>query len=315
MNWVDGVRGTGNVLAIMVFAGLIAFVGDRVGHQVGRKRLTLFNIRPRYTSTIVAISTGMVIALIVTLGAILASEQVKTAFFKLSSINQQISQLQTQEKELEKKVNNGHLVIPTGVPVAPFDQVLFSGDSAQQRDARVKQYYRSVVEYVNRAYPPRGLKPFVAPANADLLLEKFSGDLKMQAMLSSGDVMIIATSDQNLYANDQIHFTIGATPDTRKFKRGEPIAQLVIPRGNKANFNLAELQLTSYVAAAARQAGLPDYFASNVQPAQWIPGPDQMQQMLSSQHEYVMTAYAWVDIYPHTGGIPIAIALAPAPAK
>ena len=54
--------------AVMAIAGGVAYVGDRVGHQVGRKRLTLFGIRPRYTSTIIAIATGMIIALVVTLG-------------------------------------------------------------------------------------------------------------------------------------------------------------------------------------------------------------------------------------------------------
>ena len=35
----------------------------------------------------------MIIALVVTLGAIFASEQVKTAFFKLTSLNAQIAEL------------------------------------------------------------------------------------------------------------------------------------------------------------------------------------------------------------------------------
>ncbi len=74
-------RGIGIVLFIVVLAGVIAYIGDRVGHQVGRKRLTLFNIRPRYTSTIIAVATGMIIAFVVTLAAIFASNQVKVAFF------------------------------------------------------------------------------------------------------------------------------------------------------------------------------------------------------------------------------------------
>ena len=71
------------VIIIIVMAGAIAYVGDRVGHQVGRKRLTLFGLRPKYTSTIVAVGTGMLIALIVTLGALAASSYVRTAFFRL----------------------------------------------------------------------------------------------------------------------------------------------------------------------------------------------------------------------------------------
>ena len=71
----------------MIVAGGIAYVGDRVGHQVGRRRLTLFGIRPRYTSTIVAIGTGMLIALSVTLVALLLSSEVRTAFFRMNQMH------------------------------------------------------------------------------------------------------------------------------------------------------------------------------------------------------------------------------------
>ena len=107
MNCVEIIRGIGNVVLVMALAGAVAYVGDRVGHQVGRRRLSLFGIRPRYTSTIVAIATGMLIALVVTLVAIFASQEVKTAFFKLNTINQQISELQARQRDLEAKVNSG----------------------------------------------------------------------------------------------------------------------------------------------------------------------------------------------------------------
>ena len=110
MNFVEIVRGIGNLAVVMAIAGAVAYVGDRVGHQVGRRRLSLFGIRPRYTSTIVAIATGVIIALVVSLTAIFASQEVKTAFFKLNSINQQIGELQARQRDLEAKVNNGRLV-------------------------------------------------------------------------------------------------------------------------------------------------------------------------------------------------------------
>src|ERR1700736_3034554 len=76
-----------SVLGITIVAGVIAYIGDRVGHQVGRKRLTLFGLRPKYTSTIVAVATGMLIALSVTSVALIGSQQVRTAFFRLGQIN------------------------------------------------------------------------------------------------------------------------------------------------------------------------------------------------------------------------------------
>ncbi|MGB6600729.1 MAG: DUF3084 domain-containing protein, partial [Candidatus Cybelea sp.] len=120
MNLVEIVRGIGNIAVVMGLAGAVAYVGDRVGHQVGRKRLSLFGIRPRYTSTIVAIATGMFIALVVSLAAIFASEQVKTAFFKLTTLNAQINEMQARQRDLEAKVNTGRLVLPVDTLMVPF---------------------------------------------------------------------------------------------------------------------------------------------------------------------------------------------------
>ena len=48
-----------SVFGITIVAGAIAYIGDRVGHQVGRKRMTLFGLRPKYTSTLVAVWRGL----------------------------------------------------------------------------------------------------------------------------------------------------------------------------------------------------------------------------------------------------------------
>ena len=77
MDFIDLLRGAGIIFFIVALAGVIAYAGDRIGHQVGRKRLTLLNIRPRYTSTIIAVATGMIIALVVTLAAIFATTKSK----------------------------------------------------------------------------------------------------------------------------------------------------------------------------------------------------------------------------------------------
>ncbi len=66
----------------------------------------------------------MFIALVVSLAAIFASEQVKTAFFKLNSINQQITELQARQRDLEAKVNNGRLVLPVDTLMVPFYRII-----------------------------------------------------------------------------------------------------------------------------------------------------------------------------------------------
>ena len=260
MNLVEIVRGIGNVAFVMAIAGAVAYVGDRVGHQVGRKRLSLFGIRPRYTSTIVAIATGMIIALVVTLVAIFASQQVKTAFFKLNSINQQITELQARQRDLETKVNTGRLVLPVDTLMVPFYRIIPQSAPPAQRLATIRDYYFFAVKYVNATYPRLGLKPYVKPADADKKLAGLANDLTTAAELSQANVMLTVTSDQNLFENDQIHFAINVTTDMRYFQKNQVIAQLVIPGKSGASINIALIQLAELRighGSAAASAALP----------------------------------------------------------
>jgi hypothetical protein len=313
VNFVDILRGIGNVAFVMAIAGAVAYVGDRVGHQVGRKRLTLYGIRPRYTSTIVAIATGMVIALVVTLVAIFASNEVKTAFFRLNSINQQIAELQARERDLETKVNTGQLVLQVDTLMVPFYRVIQSNATPTQRLEAIRAFYFDSVKYVNANYTraPFSLKPYPIPPDVDKKLESSANDL--EAKLSQSNVLLTATSDQNLFANDQIHFEINATRDVRFYTKDQPIAELTITGNSGANMTLATYQLLNAVSANARRLGLPSFLADNVRPLQSIPDLNQMQQMISKPGNYVLTAFAAEDFYPHIGGIPVVVVLTPLP--
>ena len=49
------------ILVLVITGGAIAFIGDRLGSKVGKKKLSLFGLRPRHTSIIVTIVTGILI--------------------------------------------------------------------------------------------------------------------------------------------------------------------------------------------------------------------------------------------------------------
>ena len=311
MNFIEIVRGAGNVGIVLLLAGAVAYVGDRVGHQVGRRRLSLFGIRPRYTSTIIAIGTGMVIALVVTLVAIFASQQVKTAFFKLNSINQQITELTRREQDLEAKVNTGRLVEPVDVLMVPFYRIVDQSASPKTRLATIRAFYFDSVKFINANYPRLGLKPYAIPTDVDKKLAAL--DVMIAAKQTLGNVMLTATSDQNLFQNDQIHFGINATADVRVYQKGQAIAQLTIPGKSGANANIALGQLENYVAIDARRLGMPPFLADNVQPLQLIPDVRQMQQRISKSGTYLLTAFAAEDFYPHNARIPIVIVLTQQP--
>ncbi|MDE2482714.1 MAG: DUF3084 domain-containing protein [bacterium] len=309
--WVDIIRGSGTILIIMIVAGAIAYVGDRVGHQVGRKRMTLFGIRPRYTSTIVAVGTGMLIAFSVTLTAILASQQVKTAFFKLNALNAQIQELQSREHELESKVNTGQLVVRVDSLMVPFYGSIPRNQAVDKRLKNVKTFYSDAVDYMNSTYTRLGLKKFVPPGDIDKTLRENFGTPEVTVASMESNLLLVVTADQNLYRNDPIHFQLNVIGDVRRFQKGGVIASLVIPAGASANVNLAVNELQNIVAnIAASDWKLPAFLANNVQVVQVYPDAQQMaSQLAKGSGKYVMTAFAEKDIYPHSGGVPIVVTL------
>ncbi|MHB9024458.1 MAG: DUF3084 domain-containing protein [Armatimonadota bacterium] len=67
-------------LVIVLVSGLIAYVGDLVGRKLGRKRLTLFGLRPRYTAIVISVGVGMVIALLTITAVFAVSKHIRDAF-------------------------------------------------------------------------------------------------------------------------------------------------------------------------------------------------------------------------------------------
>lgn len=92
------------VLAIM--GGIIAYIGDKLGTKVGKKKLSIFGLRPKHTSILVTIVTGILIAAS-TLGVLtVTSRDVRTALFGMDQLKADLkalsSEVATKNTELEE---------------------------------------------------------------------------------------------------------------------------------------------------------------------------------------------------------------------
>lgn len=76
------------ILVLIITGGAIAFIGDRLGTKIGKKRLSIFGLRPRHTSILITIFTGICITTL-TFGVMAAvSENVRTALFGMEKLHQ-----------------------------------------------------------------------------------------------------------------------------------------------------------------------------------------------------------------------------------
>lgn len=99
------------ILGILFISGLIAYLGDVVGRKVGKQRLTLFGLRPRYTSVIITIITGILIAGFSVTFIFTAFSNVRMAIFniqdvlsQLATLSVQVQSRDTQLKELRQEI-------------------------------------------------------------------------------------------------------------------------------------------------------------------------------------------------------------------
>ncbi|NEO46786.1 MAG: DUF3084 domain-containing protein [Moorea sp. SIO4A3] len=101
------------IASILVLGGLLATLGDRMGTRVGKARLSLFNLRPRTTATVVTIITGGLISAS-TLGILFAtSESLRDGIFeldnilkKLRSARREVSQLEDEKNRVEQQLED-----------------------------------------------------------------------------------------------------------------------------------------------------------------------------------------------------------------
>lgn len=76
---------------MIVTGGAIAFIGDKLGTKIGKKRLSIFGLRPRHTSMIITVVTGILITGLSIGTMAVVSEDVRTALFGMEELNAAIA--------------------------------------------------------------------------------------------------------------------------------------------------------------------------------------------------------------------------------
>jgi hypothetical protein len=306
------------VVAIAIVAGGIAYIGDRVGHQVGRKRMTLFGLRPKYTSTIVAVATGMLIALSVTLVALIASSYVRTAFFRIGQLNSQINQLQAQAVAQARELNttrNANIVFPKTALMGPGVVIDLSRPEAQQLET-FSLFFDDTIRTVNRIAPQAGLLPD----------KKRSSDPDVRANLlrvlrdardhfaSLGDanvpVLFLPIAPANLFRGETITFSFGSWADKRLYAKGEEVASIDVEGGRPLTTpDYQKLQSRAYSALALRGMPYP-FFAlpSGFDPARFESAVGELARV---RGRFRLVARSDSDLYPHSGQFNLSVTVDP----
>jgi hypothetical protein len=93
------------IVIIVLISAAVSYIGDSVGKKIGKKRISLLGLRPRYTSTVITIVTGVGVALATLSAAVYSSDSVKMAIFGPNIMARQMTELmnevRTRQSELD----------------------------------------------------------------------------------------------------------------------------------------------------------------------------------------------------------------------
>ncbi len=92
------------VPVLVALSGAIALVGNAVGRGIGRRRLSLFGLRPRYTAQIVTVVTGMLITILTLVVVLLLSREARVALFRLNEVLLETRRLEEEIRRQEDRL-------------------------------------------------------------------------------------------------------------------------------------------------------------------------------------------------------------------
>ena len=192
---------------LMLMGGLIAFLGDKIGSKVGKKRMTLFGLRPKYTSVIVTIISGILISFLTVTVLAVVNENVRVALFGLSKLQAQMANLNQEIIVKNKELDEGKKQLEARNK--EYEGVTKKSEKTVKELERVESqraYVQSELFSVQNAYQEAqaGIRQSAEEIEQlEKTKEELSGNItklnsEKEALLGAGQVLTDAVVDENM---------------------------------------------------------------------------------------------------------------------
>ena len=233
---------------LILVSGLVAFVGNQVGRAIGRRRLAVFGLRPRYTAQIITVITGMLIT-VVTLGVVLlVSNDARQALFHLQEVRRQIAEQEAQLRALQVR----------DILYLRDQEVLRTVIDGREPAFTVRNRVQAFFDLAAQAARQRGVAQgldgtMVRMSPPGLTIDDVAQDIseRHQPMV----VRMIAT--QNTVRGEPLQATVIGFPNELVFKAGAVIAtRRLTGGGNRQEIEAGLLELSAEVGAVAKKRGV-----------------------------------------------------------
>ena len=90
---------------LAVMGGIIAFIADKLGSKIGKKKLSVFGLRPHDTSVLLTVLSGVLIALFSVGILAISSKSARTALFGMEKLQKELFRLTAEKGTAEEEYN------------------------------------------------------------------------------------------------------------------------------------------------------------------------------------------------------------------
>lgn len=125
------------ILLLTLGSAVLAVVGDSLGSKYGKKRMSLFGLRPKHTSRLITAMTGAFIAIGVLAVLSFFSQDVRTALFGMKLLQQQLYDLQFRLRQSEDSAEQTRISLAEAA--ASLDLTSFELDSMKNDQVILEQ--------------------------------------------------------------------------------------------------------------------------------------------------------------------------------
>lgn len=120
------------IFLLAVIGGVIAFIADKLGSKIGKKKLRIFGLRPHDTSVLLTVLSGVLISLF-SMGILaISSQSARTALFGMEKLQKELQQLNTEKGTVEEEYNKAMASLQEkNEAIAGLDRKIRESNAAQ----------------------------------------------------------------------------------------------------------------------------------------------------------------------------------------
>ena len=134
------------IIVMAIVGGFIAYLADKMGSKIGKKKMSIFGLRPKHTSILLTVTSGTIIA-VLTIGVMtIFSQSARTALFGMEKLQKELKLLNAEKADAALALNEAK------VKVEEQNQKISELDTKMQESMRENDAMESKLAEVNSMY-------------------------------------------------------------------------------------------------------------------------------------------------------------------